>query len=163
MHKLYHIRMSYALLVTTKMNYHLNLLWYVTSTLSFSLKRQPRLCLRYGTNHVKSNARLKQLDLLDYFIIPKIYFMINLKKTICAQVICYICSCSFVVLSQIFKICCVWKNILCKILFKESVQQLSSIKFHFEEKEVHDIGAITTNFLKSTMFLLKFNTTWCHL
>ena len=45
------------------------------------------------------------------------------------------------------------KKILRKVLFEESGLQLSSMKFHFDEKEVHDIGAITTNFLKGVRYL----------
>ena len=44
------------------------------------------------------------------------------------------------------------KKILRKVLFEESGLQLSSMKFHFDEKEVHDIGAITTNFLKEVRY-----------
>ena len=52
---------------------------------------------------MKSNARLKLLDVFDYFSIPKIYLMMNSKKSICVQVISYICASSFVVLSQMLQ------------------------------------------------------------
>ena len=44
------------------------------------------------------------------------------------------------------------ENILRKVLFEESTLQLPSIKFQLEEKELHDIGAITTNFLKEVRY-----------
>ena len=57
---------------------------------------------------MKSNARLKQLDVFDYFNIPKIYLMMDMNKSICVQVICYICASSFGLLLcylKCFKIC----------------------------------------------------------
>ena len=59
---------------------------------------------------MKSNARLKQLDVFDYFNIPKIYLMMDLNKSICVQVICYICAASFVVLCKMFQDMLCWKK-----------------------------------------------------
>ena len=60
---------------------------------------------------MKSNARLKQLDVFDYFNIPKIYLMMDMNKSICVQVICYICASSFVVLSKMFQDMLCWRKI----------------------------------------------------